>query len=53
MISNELYFSMTFEWSENKNVANIKKHGVSFQEAMSMFADPLSDTFEDIYAKHE
>ena len=29
-----------FEWDENKNRANIKKHGVSFNEAMTVFDDP-------------
>ena len=29
-----------FEWDENKNRINIKKHGVSFSEAMTVFDDP-------------
>ena len=28
-----------FNWDENKNKANIKKHGVSFEEASSVFYD--------------
>ena len=28
-----------FEWDEVKNKANIKKHGVSFEEAKSVFLD--------------
>jgi uncharacterized DUF497 family protein len=28
-----------FEWDEAKNLANIKKHDVSFTEAMEAFAD--------------
>lgn len=28
-----------FEWDENKNQTNIKKHGVSFEEASSVFND--------------
>ena len=28
-----------FEWDEAKNKANIKKHGVSFEEAESVFFD--------------
>jgi len=31
-----------FEWDERKNRANQAKHGVSFQEAATVFADPLS-----------
>ena len=29
-----------FEWDENKADANIRKHGVSFELASSVFADP-------------
>lgn len=28
-----------FEWDENKNQENIKKHGISFQEAQTVFRD--------------
>ena len=28
-----------FEWDENKNQSNTKKHGVSFEEAQSVFFD--------------
>ena len=31
---------LKFEWDENKNQTNIKKHGVSFEEASSVFNDP-------------
>ena len=31
---------MNFEWDENKNFANIQKHGVSFEDAMKAFLDP-------------
>ena len=31
---------MTFEWDENKNLSNIQKHGVSFQETQNAFLDP-------------
>jgi len=30
---------MEFEWDENKNVENIKKHGVNFEEAELAFQD--------------
>ena len=30
---------MKFEWDENKDRANTRKHGVSFEEAMSVFYD--------------
>jgi len=28
-----------FEWDENKNIANQKKHGISFYEAQNAFLD--------------
>jgi uncharacterized DUF497 family protein len=31
-----------FEWNEDKNRSNQRDHGVSFQEAATVFADPLS-----------
>lgn len=30
---------MTFEWDENKNQTNKRKHGVSFEEAQTVFYD--------------
>lgn len=30
-----------FEWDEWKNLANQRKHGVSFEQASRVFADPL------------
>ena len=38
---------MRFEWDENKAARNLAKHGVSFEEAATIFGDPLSDTFDD------
>jgi uncharacterized protein len=38
---------MRFEWDENKAARNFVKHGVSFEEAATVFGDPLSDTFDD------
>lgn len=29
-----------FEWDEDKNKANIKKHGMSFEEILEVFDDP-------------
>jgi uncharacterized DUF497 family protein len=28
---------MQFEWDENKNAQNLKKHGISFEEAQEIF----------------
>lgn len=38
---------MRFEWDRDKAEANLKKHGVSFDEAVTVFYDPLSATFGD------
>ena len=39
--------SFTFEWDDAKALENLKKHGVSFSEASTVFADPLSRTIPD------
>lgn len=31
---------MKFEWDENKNIENIRKHGVKFEDACYIFSDP-------------
>lgn len=36
-----------FEWDPLKATSNQKKHGVSFDEAVSVFADDLALTFSD------
>ena len=38
---------MRFEWDPKKAVTNLKKHGVAFQEAATVFGDPLAITFQD------
>jgi uncharacterized protein len=38
---------MRFEWDKNKEKMNIKKHAISFDEAVTVFYDPLSATFAD------
>jgi uncharacterized DUF497 family protein len=40
-------FDMKFEWDEKKNKLNIKKHGVSFEEAQTVFFDPLAKVADD------
>ncbi len=35
------------EWDSNKAKSNQKKHGVSFEEAKTVFQDPLSINFDD------
>ena len=38
---------MEFEWDQEKAELNVKKHGVSFHEAATVFGDPLAITFQD------
>lgn len=38
---------MKFEWDSKKPAINIRKHGVTFHEAATVFGDPLAITFED------
>ena len=39
--------SLQFEWDDAKAAANLKKHGVAFDEALSVFADPVARIFDD------
>ena len=39
-----------FEWDPEKEVRNLRKHGVSFEEASTVFGDALAATIPD--AKH-
>jgi len=36
-----------YEWDPKKAKANLRKHGVSFEEALTAFADPLARIFDD------
>jgi uncharacterized protein len=38
---------MKFVWDANKADSNRRKHGVTFDEATTVFGDPLAGTFED------
>ena len=38
---------MDFEWDEAKSEANVRKHGVAFEDAKTVFADTLSVTGYD------
>jgi uncharacterized protein len=39
--------ALTFEWDTNKAKRNVTKHGVSFEEASTVFGDPRSLTIPD------
>jgi uncharacterized DUF497 family protein len=46
-IENMYNGAMRFEWHESKNRANVRKHGVSFEEAQTVFYDPLTKVAAD------
>jgi len=39
--------ALNFEWDEDKAKSNLAKHAVSFEEAATVFGDPLSLTIHD------
>jgi uncharacterized DUF497 family protein len=39
---------MKFEWNTDKAEKNDRKHGISFQEALTVFQDALSLTYPDM-----
>jgi uncharacterized DUF497 family protein len=44
---------MKFEWDPQKAAANIANHGVSFDEAETVFGDPLARLFDDEIHSYE
>jgi uncharacterized DUF497 family protein len=36
-----------FEWDAQKAAENLRNHGVTFEEAVTVFADPLANIFDD------
>ncbi len=38
---------LKFEWDKAKARTNAKRHGITFEEASSVFGDPLAVTFND------
>ena len=43
-----------FEWDAHKADSNLKKHGVAFEQAASVFLDALSLTvFDEVHSQHE
>ena len=39
---------MEFEWDEDKNLENVKNHGINFEEAVQAFDDDLAIPLEDV-----
>lgn len=45
---------MDFEWDENKNQINQKKHGVSFEEAKTVFYDEMALLeYDELHSENE
>jgi len=44
---------LKFEWDANKARINIRKHGVSFSDAVSVFLDEQALTIQDDYPDEE
>ena len=40
---------LSFEWDERKNKLNKKAHGISFEDAMFIFNDPLKVILPDLF----
>ena len=38
---------MVFEWNHEKASRNVRKHGITFEEATSVFGDPLARVHDD------
>jgi uncharacterized DUF497 family protein len=38
---------LRFQWDPRKATANQAKHGISFEEALTVFANPLARIFDD------
>jgi len=38
---------MKFQWDPAKATSNVRKHGISFDEAVTVFKDPLALIFDD------
>lgn len=45
--------SLKFEWDNVKAKKNVTKHGISFQEAETVFGDPLARIFDDEWHSSE
>ncbi|GHV90066.1 hypothetical protein AGMMS50268_05690 [Spirochaetia bacterium] len=39
--------NIEFEWDDDKNAANIRKHGIAFEDAQYVFQDPIHTVMFD------
>ena len=42
-----MYFMIKFEWDKAKDLSNLRKHGISFEEAKSVFYDEYAIQYYD------
>ena len=45
---NIIIIALSFEWDENKNAINKKKHGIAFEEAQTVFYDEEALVIDDV-----
>jgi uncharacterized protein len=38
---------IAFAWDERKAAANVRRHGMTFEEAATVFVDPMARLFDD------
>ena len=49
-----IHEGQVFEWDRNKQLTNIRKHGVTFKVAARAFFDPLAERFiDDLHSDDE
>jgi uncharacterized DUF497 family protein len=46
-VSEYRYGSLHFCWDDRKAVINKRKHGITFEEAVTVFVDPLARVYDD------
>lgn len=44
---------MKFSWDPRKADSNLRKHGIAFDEAMTVFNDPMALIFDDMVHSEE
>jgi hypothetical protein len=47
LLARGVYMDVFFEWDPPKASANLRKHGISFDEASTVFNGPLAAIFDD------
>ena len=54
MVKRYRFGELEFNWDERKAAVNARKHGVRFEEAATVFVDPLGRIYDDPdHSEHE